>query len=97
MHALSRLLLFPFPLAAPEKLDFPVPKVTKPDEPVAKIWSANQAAECLDGVGMNWTRDRVFVGHESDRGTLGHMVNLRVVRGGNVRNELSGGSRVERE
>ena len=42
-------------------VDFPPPAATKPDEPVAKTWSADKAAAYLDGVGVNWTRDRQCV------------------------------------
>src|SRR5262245_59061495 len=35
--------------------DFPP---TKPDEPIAKAWSAEKAAAYLDSVAVNWTRDR---------------------------------------
>lgn len=38
--------------------DFPQPAATKPTEPVAKELSLAKAAEYLDGVGVNWTRDR---------------------------------------
>lgn len=38
--------------------DFPQPATTKPTEPVAKEVSLAKAAEYLDGVGVNWTRDR---------------------------------------
>ncbi|MCE9563063.1 MAG: terpene cyclase/mutase family protein [Planctomycetes bacterium] len=38
--------------------DIPKPGPTKDDEPVAKVYSAAKAAEYLDGVGVNWTRDR---------------------------------------
>lgn len=51
MHALLPLLLF---------ADVP-PPATKPDEPVAKTWSAEKAAAYLDGVGVGWTRDRQCV------------------------------------
>jgi squalene-hopene/tetraprenyl-beta-curcumene cyclase len=38
--------------------DFPTPKPTTPDEPVAKQYSPQKAAEYLDGVGVEWTRSR---------------------------------------
>lgn len=38
--------------------DFPKPAATRSDEPVAKTFSAQKAAEYLDGVGVNWTRSR---------------------------------------
>src|SRR5262245_42506722 len=41
-------------IAAP--VDIPKPAPTKPDEPLAKQFSAAKAAEYLDGVGVNWTR-----------------------------------------
>src|SRR5262245_35659121 len=45
-------------LAAPAApADIPQPAPTKPDEPMAKQFSAEKAAEYLDGVGVNWTRD----------------------------------------
>src|SRR5438046_3523599 len=44
-------------LAAPAiAADIPKPAPTKPDEPVAKQFSAAKAAEYLDGVGVGWTR-----------------------------------------
>src|SRR6478609_6246178 len=43
-------------IAAP--IDIPKPAPTKPDEPLAKEFSAAKAAEYLDGVGVGWTRDR---------------------------------------
>ena len=42
--------------AAPEPV--PLPKATKPDEPMAASFSVAKAAEYLDGVGVNWTRDK---------------------------------------
>lgn len=42
-------------------VDFPPPAATRPDEPVAKAWSAEKTAAYLDGVGVNWTRDRQCV------------------------------------
>jgi squalene-hopene/tetraprenyl-beta-curcumene cyclase len=38
--------------------DVPKPDPTDGDEPLAKAFSAAKAAEYLDGVGVNWTRDR---------------------------------------
>lgn len=38
--------------------DVPKPGPTKGDEPLARAYSAVKAAEYLDGVGVNWTRDR---------------------------------------
>ncbi|MBP3953837.1 terpene cyclase/mutase family protein [Gemmata sp. G18] len=38
--------------------DFPQPAPTRSDEPLAKQFSPAKAAEYLDGVGVNWTRDR---------------------------------------
>lgn len=45
-----------FLIAAP--IDLPKPAPTKPDEGLAKGFSAVKAAEYLDGVGVGWTRDR---------------------------------------
>jgi squalene-hopene/tetraprenyl-beta-curcumene cyclase len=45
-------------LATVAPADIPDPAPTRPDEPVAKAFSAKQAAEYLDGVGVGWTRDR---------------------------------------
>lgn len=53
--ALLTLLLLP---GAVRGADFPQPATTKPTEPVAKELSLPKAAEYLDGVGVNWTRDR---------------------------------------
>jgi squalene-hopene/tetraprenyl-beta-curcumene cyclase len=55
------LLIATFPLAAAERPEIPQPKPTKPNEAIAKTWSAAKAAEYLDGVGVNWTRDRQCV------------------------------------
>ncbi len=38
--------------------DAPVPKPTKPDEPMAPAFSAAKAAEYIDGVSLAWTRER---------------------------------------
>jgi len=43
-------------IAGAAPIDFPRPAPTKPDEPLAKQFSAARAAEYLDGVGVNWTR-----------------------------------------
>jgi squalene-hopene/tetraprenyl-beta-curcumene cyclase len=43
--------------AAPKK-EFPKPTPTKADEPLARQLSLRQAAAFLDGVAVNWTRDR---------------------------------------
>jgi squalene-hopene/tetraprenyl-beta-curcumene cyclase len=43
--------------AAPKK-DFSRPAPSKPDEPLARQLSLPQAAAFLDGVAVNWTRDR---------------------------------------
>lgn len=48
-------LLIVLPLSA---ADVPEPKPTKSTEPMAKEFSAEKAGEYLDGVGINWTRDR---------------------------------------
>lgn len=53
--SLFALVALALPLVA---ADIPTPKPTKPDEPMAKAYSAEKAAEYLDGVGIGWTRDR---------------------------------------
>lgn len=53
--ALLLLALFASPALA---ADFPKPAPTTGDEPVAATFSAAKAAEYLDGVGVNWTRER---------------------------------------
>lgn len=55
-----RLSLFLLPLfAAPVfAADIPKPKPTSGDEPLAKQYSAENAANYLDGVGVGWTRER---------------------------------------
>lgn len=60
MNPLLILLLVGVASAA-EPPAVPQPKPTKPDEAVAKSWSPAKAAEYLDGVGVNWTRDRKCV------------------------------------
>lgn len=45
-------------LASPALADTPKPAITKPDEPVAKAFSAAKAAEYIDGVSLHWTRER---------------------------------------
>lgn len=50
-------LLLSLSLSAPPA-DIPDPAPTKPNEPMAKAFSAAKAAEYLDGVGVGWTRDR---------------------------------------
>jgi squalene-hopene/tetraprenyl-beta-curcumene cyclase len=49
---LAALLL----IAGAGPFDVPRPLPTKPDEPLAKQFSAAKAGEYLDGVGVNWTR-----------------------------------------
>ncbi len=49
-------LLFTLPLVAAAEI--PKPTATKADEPTAKAYSAEKAGDYLDGVGINWTRDR---------------------------------------
>lgn len=61
MKALLPLLLLAGVASAAELPPVPQPKATKPDEAVAKSWSPAKAAEYLDGVGVNWTRDRKCV------------------------------------
>ncbi len=55
-----RLSLFAlFVCAAPlNAADFPNPAPAKADEPFAKQFSYTKAGEYLDGVGVNWTRNR---------------------------------------
>ena len=55
-----RLSLFALALlAAPVgAADIPQPAPTKANEPLAKQFSPAKAGEYLDGVGINWTRDR---------------------------------------
>jgi squalene-hopene/tetraprenyl-beta-curcumene cyclase len=54
-----RLSLFLLPLlSAPvAAADIPKPKPTRPDEPFAREYSAENAAKYLDGVGVGWTRE----------------------------------------
>ena len=47
------LLLAPFAAA-----ETPAPKPTKADEPMAAKFSAGKAAEFIDGVSLEWTRER---------------------------------------
>jgi squalene-hopene/tetraprenyl-beta-curcumene cyclase len=54
---LTSLALLLFPLALPAA-EVPKPAASKPDEPLAKSFSAAKAGEYLDGVGIHWTRDR---------------------------------------
>lgn len=58
MRAFFLLLVSVLPLSA---ADIPQPKPTKADEPIAKEFSLAKAGEYLDGVGVNWTRDRQCV------------------------------------
>lgn len=53
--ALLALLFSVVPLLAAE---IPKPTATKGDEAVSKAFSAEKAGDYLDGVGINWTRDR---------------------------------------
>lgn len=53
--ALLGFLTPPVPVGA---ADFPQPAPTKPTEAFAKPFSYAKAGEYLDGVGVNWTRDR---------------------------------------
>jgi squalene-hopene/tetraprenyl-beta-curcumene cyclase len=58
MRPLLALLILPL-LALPAfGEEIPKPTPTKPDEPVAKNFSAENAAKYLDSVGVHWTRDR---------------------------------------
>lgn len=54
-RALLCVLLVALPVGA---ADFPAPAPTSAEEPVAATYSAEKAAAYLDGVGVNWTRDR---------------------------------------
>ena len=58
MRSFFLLLFIPAVSFAAEKPDYDQPKPTKSDEAIAKTWSAAKAGEYLDGVGVNWTRDR---------------------------------------
>ncbi len=58
MRTLALFLLLAVPAFA---ADVPQPKPTKADEPLAKEFSLAKAGEYLDGVGVNWTRDRQCV------------------------------------
>ncbi|MBY0514933.1 MAG: hypothetical protein K2P78_13590 [Gemmataceae bacterium] len=53
---MSPSLLLALSLSAPP--DVPPPAPTKPDEPAAAAFSPAKAGEYLDGVGVNWTRER---------------------------------------
>src|SRR5205823_2131299 len=55
-----RLALFLLPLLATPSFaaDIAKPKPTSGDEPMAKQYSAENAAKYLDGVGVGWTRER---------------------------------------
>lgn len=53
---MSPTLLLALSLSAPPEVPQPVP--TKPDEPMAATFSPTKAGSYLDGVGVNWTRDR---------------------------------------
>jgi squalene-hopene/tetraprenyl-beta-curcumene cyclase len=57
----SLLLLAPLLAIAADKPNFPEPARTRGDEPLRKVWSSEKAAEYLDGVGVNWTRDQKCV------------------------------------
>lgn len=61
MKPLLALILLAGLTSAADLPKVPQPKPTKPDEATAKTWSAAKAAEYLDGVGVNWTRDRQCV------------------------------------
>lgn len=61
MKPLLLLLLGAGISVAADPPDVPRPKPTKPGEAVAKVWSPAKAAEYLDGVAVNWTRDRQCV------------------------------------
>jgi squalene-hopene/tetraprenyl-beta-curcumene cyclase len=52
------LLLLPFLTLPAFGEEIPKPTPTKPDEPIAKNFSAESAAKYLDSVGVHWTRER---------------------------------------
>lgn len=54
----AALFLVPFLVLPAFAADFPRPAPTKSDEPVARQFSPAKAAEYLDGVGVNWTRNQ---------------------------------------
>lgn len=55
----ASLLLLALPLlVAAEPVNYPKPKPTQAEEPVAKVYSPQKAASYLDAVGVNWTRER---------------------------------------
>ena len=57
--ALLTLASLPAAAAEPAKPPaVPKPAATRGDEPLAKVWSPAKAGEYLDGVAVNWTRDR---------------------------------------
>jgi squalene-hopene/tetraprenyl-beta-curcumene cyclase len=56
--AIMRLTLLALLFAAPALADTPKPALTRPDEPVAKMFSAAKAAEFIDGASLHWTRER---------------------------------------
>lgn len=58
IRALSLLLFVSNFSTAADQPTYSVPNPTKSDEPVLKEWSMTAAANYLDGVGVNWTRDR---------------------------------------
>ncbi len=60
-RSLLALLFAPLFALAADKPEFPEPDRTSATEPVRKAWSSKKAAEYLDGVGVNWTRDRKCV------------------------------------
>jgi squalene-hopene/tetraprenyl-beta-curcumene cyclase len=53
-----RLSLLALLLAGPTFAETPKPDITKPDEPLAKSFSAAKAAEYIDGASLYWTRER---------------------------------------
>ena len=57
---LLALALAPLAIAA-DKPEYPEPARTVATEPVRKAWSSVKAAEYLDAVGVNWTRDQKCV------------------------------------
>jgi squalene-hopene/tetraprenyl-beta-curcumene cyclase len=55
---MSPTLLLLTSLAAADPTPVPKPAATREDEPIAAAFSPAKAAEYLDGVGVNWTRDK---------------------------------------
>jgi squalene-hopene/tetraprenyl-beta-curcumene cyclase len=56
--SLALLFLAAALAAAEPERDYPKPAANSPDEPLAKAFSSRKAASFLDGVAVNWTRER---------------------------------------